>query len=347
MNNLQYYTLNDFTKITKIDAHVHINTFEKAFAQQADKDNFILLTINTEVPDYPSVEKQQEYALNQVGYTPGRIYYLTTFETETRQDSDWHNSAISYLKESFSHGAVGIKVWKNIGMVIKDRGGNFIKIDDPLFDPVFNFLEENNISVCGHIGEPKNCWLSLEEMTVNNDKSYFADHPEYHMYLHPEFPSYEELVLSRDRLLEKHPNLKFVGAHLGSMEWDVDEIAKRLDKFPNMAVDLTSRICHLQHQSIQQWQKVYDFFMKYQDRILYGTDLETDESHDPNEFAKTAHELWLEDWRYFVTNETMEVSIVNGQFKGLKLPKDIIDKIYFKNAMNRYPKILPLSGASN
>ncbi len=66
------------------------------------------------------------------------------------------------------------------------------------------------------------------------------------MYLHPEFPSYEDQIKARDHMLEKHPDLKFIGAHLGSLEWSADELAKRLDKFPNMVVDMAARISHLQ-----------------------------------------------------------------------------------------------------
>lgn len=160
-------------------------------------------------------------------------------------------------------------------MTIKDEDSNFIMIDNPVFDPIFNYLEQNNVPVIGHIGEPKNCWLPLEQMTTNNDRAYFTAHSEYHMYLHPEYPSYDTIIQCRDRLLEKHPKLKFIGVHLGSMEWDVDHIAKRLDKFPNMSVEPAERIGQLQYQSIQNWQKVHDFFIKYHDRILYGTACKT------------------------------------------------------------------------
>ena len=78
---------------------------------------------------------------------------------------------------------------------------------------------------------------------------------------------------ARDHMLEKHPGLQFIGAHLGSLEWSVDELAKRLDKFPNMAVDMAARISHLQYQAKINWQKVHDFCIKYQDRLLYATDI--------------------------------------------------------------------------
>lgn len=339
MDQSQFYSVSDFVSISKIDAHVHVNTNDPSFVKQAEQDNFILLSINTEVPEYVSIQEQQDYILHHQKQFSGRLYHLTTFETIARNDSDWHKSVLKYLQSSISKGAVGIKVWKNIGMALKDGAGKFIQIDDPMFDPIFDFLVEHGIPVCGHIGEPKNCWLSLDEMTVNNDKEYYRNHPEFHMYFHPEFPSYEELVESRDRLLEKHPKLKFIGAHLGSLEWSVNELAKRLDRFPGMAVDLSSRMCHLQHQSIEGWQKVYDFFIKYQDRILYGTDTQTEKSDDQEKLAEEVHELWVEDWQYLTTDDEMEVSKVNGKFKGLKLPKSVVDKIYYHNAIAWYPRI--------
>src|SRR5688500_20289032 len=118
-------------------------------------------------------------------------------------------------------------------MVYRDKDNKLIMIDDPRFEPIFKMLTDRKIAVIGHLGEPKNCWLPLEEMTVNNDRNYFKNHPEYHMYLHPEYPAYDEVIASRDRFLEKHADLRFVGAHLGSLAWNLDELGKRLDYCQN------------------------------------------------------------------------------------------------------------------
>jgi predicted TIM-barrel fold metal-dependent hydrolase len=169
-------------------------------------------------------------------------------------------------------------------------------------------------------------------MTVNNDRTYFKNNPEYHMYLHPEYPSYEDQINARDRLLEKHPDMRFVGAHLGSLEWDVRELATRLEKFPNMAVDMAARIPHLQHQTRLDREKVRQFFIDYQDRIIYATDSGISENSNPENERKDLHNTWLNDWRYFVGDSTMTSPYVNGEFQGLKLPKKVIDKIYRENA---------------
>jgi predicted TIM-barrel fold metal-dependent hydrolase len=166
-------------------------------------------------------------------------------------------------------------------------------------------------------------------MTFNQD--YYGAHPEYHMYLHPEYPSYQDQIDARDKMLEKHPDLTFMGAHLGSLEWSLDELAKRLDKFPNMHVDLT-RISNLKLHTINDRQKTRSFFIKYQDRLIYGTDRAINATTNPAAFKKSIHDHWLSEWKFYATDE--KISLKNyGEFEGLKLPKEVIDKIYAKNAL--------------
>lgn len=331
----EYYSPDDFPRVKKIDVHAHIRSANPAIIEQAKADNVVLVSIDVESGRQP-LNSQQNYILQLRHKFQNAIYHVTTFDTKTINEPGWSDRQIALLKTSIDSGSIGVKVWKNIGMTIKDNNGKFIMINDSIFDPVFNYLEQNNIPVIGHVGEPKNCWLPLDQMTTNNDRNYFKDHPQYHMYLHPEYPSYEAQMQARDLLIEKHPNLKFIGAHLASLEWDVDEIAKRLDKFPNMSVEPAERMGQLQHQSINNWQKVHDFFIKYQDRVMYGTDLIVQESDNGDSVKKKAHDLWVKDWQYFTTGDSLQSDFVNKKFKGLQLPKAVIDKIYYKNAEKWY-----------
>jgi predicted TIM-barrel fold metal-dependent hydrolase len=335
-DNNKYYSAEDFYKIKKIDVHAHALMPRPDFVQQAKKDNFILMSVNVEVPDYPPVDSQRNYVLQLHREFPENIYLVTTFETAKINEPGWADEQLSLLKRAFDSGALGIKVWKNIGMSIKKKDGKFIMIDDPVFDPIFNYLEKNCIPVMGHLGEPKNCWLPLDSMTTNNDRNYFKSHPEYYMFLHPEYPSYEAQIKARDHLLEKHPGLKFLGAHLASLEWSVDEVAKRLDKFPKMSVEPAARMGQVQYQSIGNWQKVHDFFIRYQDRIMYGTDLSQEAPDNPDSVKKNAHDHWLKDWQYLTTGDSLQSPYVNQKFKGLQLPKTVVDKIYYKNAEKWY-----------
>lgn len=328
-----YYSLEDFDKVRKIDTHMHLNADLTALTEQADADNFKLLSVNVDVPAYPSLKEQKKHALHQISKFPEIVNFLTAFTLKDWNSTTWAEQTIAGLDSSFSEGALGIKLWKNIGMVYKDSADHFIMIDNPRFDPVIEYIIRQDKTVMGHLGEPKNCWLPLEKMTVKNDIEYFKNHPEYHMFLHPEFPSYEDQVNARDRFIERHPDMRFVGAHLGSLEWDTDELAKRLDKFPNMAVDMAARISHLQYQSKANREKVRNFLIKYQDRIIYATDSGIMPNANPTQAREAMHQTWLQDWKYFATDKTMTADEVEGEFQGLKLPRQVIDKIYRQNAI--------------
>ncbi len=337
-NEEEYYTEADFKRVNKIDAHCHIFHNRPQFMEQAQEDNFRILTICGGA----ELDEQMEIAVSLQKEFPGRLAFLSGFSMEGWEDDNWSQKTIAHLEETFRKGAIGLKVWKNIGMVEKDKEGNFIMIDDPKFDPVFSYLEEKGIPLCGHLGEPRNCWLPIEEMTVNNDKQYFKEHPEFHMYLHTEYPSYEEQIAARDRMLEKHPKLKFMGAHLASLEWSVDLLAEHFDRFPNATVDLAERVCHLMVQAQENPQKVRDFIIKYQDRILYGTDRGDYGGLEENEIKPKAHDAWMTDWKFFTTDKKMTTWEVNGEFRGLKLPKKVIDKIYYINAEKLFPQFKKL-----
>jgi hypothetical protein len=333
-----FYSKDDYQAVLKIDSHAHIDTDKGFFEAQAVKDNFILLTINVDHSDSAAVIRQHEIALNSIKKFPSNVYYAATFYFDTTGfgTENWSRKVISHLEHDIAGGAVSVKIWKNIGMTERDRTGKFIMVDDPALDPVINYLISRKIPITGHLGEPRNCWLPLNEMTVSGDSSYFAENPQYHMFLHPEYPSYEDQINARDHMLEKHPDLVFVGCHLGSLEWNVDELAKRLDKFPNMAVDMAARICHLQYQSARDRQKVRDFIIKYQDRLLYGTDLSDEGSGTVEALSAQIHNTWLEDWKYFATNDKMTAPSFKGEFEGLQLPKEVVRKIYSENAIKWY-----------
>jgi predicted TIM-barrel fold metal-dependent hydrolase len=334
----KYYSVRDFSSVQKIDSHVHINSDKRYFEEQAVKDNFILITLGVDHGDSANIRRQQKNATFSAGIYPGRVFYGPTFLFDTADwgTDSWSKKVINQLDKDISGGAITVKIWKNIGMTVRDRSGKFIMVDDHGLDPVFEFIKSKGLPVTGHLGEPRNCWLPLDQMTVSSDSSYFAEHPEYHMFLHPEYPSYEDQIKARDNLLAKHPDLIFIGCHLGSLEWNVDSLAKRLDRFPNMAVDMSARICHLQYQSAQDRKRVRDFCIKYQDKLLYGTDTGDSGNSDPAAFRKNIHETWLDDWKYLSTNDEMSSDKFRGKFTGLKLPKKVVDKIYRENATKWY-----------
>lgn len=339
-----HFTMDDFGHVEKIDVHVHVNSADPAFIDQARADNFKLLTINVEYPDFPPIDDQQNCALTHKQNHPEAIAFATTFSMTAWNDPDWQQKVTDRLDDSFARGAVAVKVWKNIGMEFRASDGKLVMIDDPKFDAVFQHIGQQQKVLIGHQGEPKNCWLPIDAMTVNNDKGYFKNHPQYHMFLHPEMPSYEDQMAARDRMLEKNREIHFIGAHLASLEWSVDEVAKFLDRFPNATVDLAARMGQVQYQSSRDREKVRSFFIKYQDRILYATDLTQAPNANADEFKKEVHEKWLADWKYFNTDSTMSVPELDESFQALALPKNVVEKIYRSNALRFFPNAWKKSG---
>ncbi|MFC4875052.1 amidohydrolase family protein [Negadavirga shengliensis] len=340
ISNRENYFIEEYEELEKYDMHMHYNISNSFFLKASIAENFKLLSINVDVGDaFPSLENQRDMVIGLMNDIPETLFFSTSFSMQGHRKSGWTDRVIDYIRDSKEKGAVAVKVWKNIGMDCRDEKGRFMMIDDPLFDPIMECIIQLDLPLIGHIGEPKNCWLPLEEMTVSGDYEYFKAHPEFHMHLHPEFPTYEELIASRDRLLEKFPSLRFIGAHLGSMEWSVDEIAKRLDKYPHMAVDLAERISHLQLQAARDWKKVRDFICKYQDRIIYGTDMVIEQDLGENKMLEKAREIRSRHWKFFVSDEKMSSPKIDMPFQGLQLPKGVVNKIYWDNAKRWYPDI--------
>lgn len=336
------YTAADFAQVRKFDAHVHANTDDRRFLDIAAKDGFEILSINVDYPDFPSMDRQAQVAHQLRAAEPRRFHFATTFSMQGFGAASWTADTIRHIDAEISQGAVAVKVWKNIGMVERDAHGRLIMLDDRRFDGVMNHLERKAVPLIAHQAEPKNCWLPLEAMTTENDRSYFRDHPEYHMYLHPEQPSYQGLIDARDRFVARHPTLNFVGAHLASLEWSVDELAKFFDTYPNATADLAARMTQVQYQSKSDPDKVRRFFVKYQDRLLYGTDLTLNPPDpreraqnppaDPAQFAAEADAFWRSDWIYLATSAVQPIEAIEAKVEGLGLPKSVIDKIYYANA---------------
>lgn len=335
------YSLADFAREPKLDAHVHANVDDPVFLAIAKKDGFELLSINVDYPDFPPLALQARVAEKLRATDPARFHFATAFSMQGFGTPGWTERTNQAIDAALARGAVAVKVWKNIGMVEKDAQGHRIFLDDPRFDGVMRHLEERHVPLIAHQGEPKNCWLPLDQMSTENDRSYFREHPEYYMYLHPEEPRYETLMAARDRFVARHPHLSFIGAHMASLEWSVDELAKFLDRFPNANVDLAARMTQVQAQSNADYAKVRGFFLKYQDRLMYGTDL-TQNPPDPHaraqnppatdSFEKEADTAWRSDWRYLATPLSQHVEAIKADARGLALPRSVIDKIYYRNA---------------
>ena len=331
------YAESDFADVEKIDVHMHLYGEMPQFAARAEADGFRVLTINVNYRDFPPIAVQQRDAAALARAWPERIAFAATFDAAGSDRPGWLAGVERGLDAAFADGAVAVKFWKDIGMQQRDPDGRAVMIDDARFDPLFDWFERRGVTVLGHQGEPRNAWLPLEEMTIRGDREYFAEHPQYHMAGRAEWPSYEAQVAARDRMLDKHPHLAFVGVHLASLEWDVDRIAAFLRRYPNAIVDLAARLSHLQLQASRDRDKVRRFFIEFQDRILYGSDFSRGDGVSDEDFAAEAHEGWLADWNFLAGSGELRSGEFDAPFRGLGLPRVVIDKVYRENARRLFP----------
>jgi len=179
--------------------------------------------------------------------------------------------------------------------------------------------------------KPDGAWLPLDKN--NPEIEYYSSHLEWHMYGRQGVPAKEAILAARDRILQGHPKLRVVGCHLGSDEEHWDRLAKRLDKYPNFAVDVAARVRYFVRGDHEQARQ---FLMKYQDRVLYATYF-TLASADDADAARELQETHDRDWKLFAGKDTLTYR--NSQVPGLGLPENVVRKIFRENAVRWLPGI--------
>jgi predicted TIM-barrel fold metal-dependent hydrolase len=327
--------LSQLAAIEPIDTHLHAYQDVAAVADLFSRLNLRalnVLLIDDRDPFAKSMEPQWTDALAVRRLTKGRAAVCTTIDPYDFESPGFAARINKRLNADFDAGAIAVKLYKVVGMELRRKDGTYVLPDDPAFSPIFDNIAAHHKSVLAHVAEPDSCWKAPDP--ASPDYSYYNEHPEEYAYKHPEWPRKETILAARDHLLQLHPNLKVTGAHLGSMEVDVDQIAQRFDKYPNFAVDTAARVNYLM---MQKPEKVRAFLIKYQDRVLYGTD-NVLYPKDKTEIVLTDWAArYARDWRYFAGDADVEFE--QGTTKGLHLPKDVLRKLYHDNAMKWFPGI--------
>lgn len=322
-----------------IDAHIHYGDDAPELLALLDAFNLKLLNICVAHDNQGEWRDQAETYARLAGQDPSHFAWCTSFDLPRFDDASYIDSVIAGLDNDFANGAVACKIWKNIGMEVRKPDGTFLLPDDPLLDSIYEQLIANQWPLLTHIAEPLECWLPLKEGSPHY--GYYSRNPQWHMFNKPDFPAHETLMAARDNVLAKHPRLRMIGAHLGSLEYDTDEVAARLDRYPNFAVDISARLADL---AIQDSSKVRDFFIRYQDRILFGTDVVMRQA--PSQLSATERATVLANLRQ--TYE-MHIAYLEGQgtvmvrtyeTEGLKLPATVLDKLYYQTSYQWYSRLL-------
>jgi len=221
------------------------------------------------------------------------------------------------LEKSVSAGASGLKLFKSLGLTYRDKFGKLIKFNDPRLDPIWAKAGELNIPVLIHTGDPVAFFCPVDETNERWEELY--EHPDWHFY-GKDYPSFMELVGHSLEVFERHPGTKFISAHILGYSENLDFVSKALDKYSNVYVDIAERISELGRQPYSSRK----FFIKYADRIMFGTD-----TFAPDRKKYQTYFRFLE-----TEDEYFEYGRNQGRWNiyGINLPDDVLQKIYMETA---------------
>ena len=223
-------------------------------------------------------------------------------------------------------------------MDLRTPSGAYLMPDDPLLDPIYDHLAKSGKPLMSHFADPIEAWLPLDPGSVNY--AYYSSNPEWHVYGRDGFPSHADIMDACDRVLEKHPRLVMIGAHLGSMEHDIDALAQRLDRFPNFYVDVSARAAALRRQPAEN---VREFLIEYQNRVLYGVDVgeyrpgEIPSDSERIAFAEAMERCYRTDYQFYAGAGRHPID--GNEVECLALPASVLEKLYHGNAQRLMPAL--------
>jgi len=259
------------------------------------------------------------------GAAPDRFSSIGWMDWKDVTGTDFVQLTIDRIQRMVEHGACGIKFWKDFGLTVRDGHGRLLRIDDERFAPVFAACGGLKLPVMFHTADPTAFFQPIDGHNERCEE--LAAHPDWSFQSSP--VSKRELIEQRNRVIARHPDVTFVGAHCAECSEDLQWLAEQLDALPNLVIDISARTPELGRQPYS----ARNFFLKYADRILFGTDLLPDDAMYRlyYRFLETADE-------YF---EYPSHASRQGRWNiyGLFLPDDVLQKVYRDNALKLMPHL--------
>ncbi len=250
---------------------------------------------------------------------PGRFLTYALVDFEGIDDPEWSRRETVRLEESFRAGAKGLKFHKSLGLSVRYRDGRLMQIDDPQLDPIWELCGRYERPVEIHSSDPAAFFTPLDRFSERWHE--LNAHPNW-LFHGKDFPSKADLLAQRNRVIARHPTTTFICAHFANNPENVEEVGQWLDTWPNMYLDIDARISELGRQPYSARR----FFLKYQDRILFGTDTRPEYS---------AYQIY---YRFLETDDEY-FDPAGGHHRqgfwmiyGIFLPPEVLEKVYYKNA---------------
>lgn len=277
-------------------------------------------------------ERLDQNLKEMVAPHPGRYVTCVMPSYTEMGDPDYPSRQAAEISGGREKGAVGVKILKNLGLGIRENGktGALIKVDDPRLDPMWEEAGKQNMPVFIHVSDPDAFFTPIDRYNERWDE--LGNHPNWSFH-GQDYPTKQEILDARNRVMERHPNTQFVCLHVANHSEDLDDVSSCLDRYPNMHCELGARIGELGRQPRRSRQ----FFEEYQDRILFGTDASPNTPSTPQQIL--IPEMYHCYFRFLETlDEYFDYSPSpvgpQGRWKiyGVGLPDEILKKVYHNNA---------------
>jgi predicted TIM-barrel fold metal-dependent hydrolase len=269
---------------------------------------------------------------------PGRFLHYMNLDYTGWDEPDFAERAVKQVEEGFRLGAAGLKEYKRLGLYLKDKAGQLLRVDDPKLDGVWKRCGELGLPVSIHVADPKAFWEPYDDK--NERWTELKDHKNWWFGDRNVYPPRMEIVEALSRVIARHPKTTFVCVHFANNAEDLDWVEQALDKYPNMMADLAARIPEIGRHAPE---KVRRLFVKHQDRIVFATDFQVynvltlgSGGSGPAPTDDDARIFFEKHWRWLETNDRdfEHMTPIQGDWKisAIGLPNDVLRKIYFDNA---------------
>ena len=255
---------------------------------------------------------------------PNRVGLFLNVDFESIDDENYAETQVKIIRDAVEKGAIGLKVYKSLGLRNKDSKGKRIRVDDERIGPIWDVCGELGIPVLIHSADPFQFWLPKDDQ---NERWFELKEKPGRYYGDSDFiPPFEDIINEQHTIFRRHENTTFINAHLGWMGNDLQKLGQHLDEFPNVITEFGAVIAELGRQP----KTARQFFIDYQDRILFGKD-----SYNKEEFYTYFRVLESDDeyFNYFRKRHAF------WKMYGLNLPDEVLKKIYYKNALRLFPSI--------
>jgi predicted TIM-barrel fold metal-dependent hydrolase len=266
-----------------------------------------------------------------------KMAFFTNLDWDGIDDPGWGKREADRLERAMRDGASGVKIFKALGLGVRLANGKLLRVDDPLMEPIWRRAGELGAIVAWHVADPVAFFKPVDKNNERYEELSLA--PEWSFY-GKDYPSHDELINQRDGVVRDHPKTTFLGIHLANYPEDLDHVGRLLDRCPNMYVDVSARLGEIGRHPPE---KVRAFFIKHQDRILFGTDLivtpnglQLGSIREDQPTFKDALKYYADHRRFF---ETADRNIdhptpTQGRWKvnAINLPPKVLRKFYVENA---------------